>query len=168
MFKKRYLLYTIAVILVLWVGGYCVPAYFSQEASLDDGTTITAKPAFWEYVPMLTGRANTIYPHIWLRRDIFNDLKGTEPDPQSEATLIHEKVHLARQGEVGFLEYLLKYFLSREFRFDEEILAIKPQIQFLRSHGVEFDIEDRARRLSSAEYLWAASYKKAFETLSEI
>jgi hypothetical protein len=161
--------YVILATLILLETVYFIPAHFAQKGFEGETlATIALKPTFWQYVPMLTGRANAIYPYIWLHSDIYNDLKSTHPSPESIATLIHEETHYARQREMGIGEYAARYVFSSSFRLEEELTAIRPQVEYLVSRGARFDIVDRARRLSGAEYLWAARYDEALSKLKEI
>ena len=119
-------------------------------------------------MPWLYRSANTIYPFIYLPPKIYEDLENANPSPHPEATLKHEMVHLERQKEMGLLQYGLKYFLSRKFRYQEELLATESQMSHLKSLGVTFDVDNRARLLSSSEYIWCVSYVQAKKDISEI
>lgn len=123
---------------------------------------------WWKWFPWLDRTANTIHPWIYLPPDTYNDLCSANPSPQSMATLRHEEVHLERQKDTGLLVYGFKYFFSRRFRYQEEMLAIEAQMKYLKSQRVVFDIVDRARRLSSSEYLWCVSFETAISDLEKI
>lgn len=126
---------------------------------------IKIKPRIWTYIPWLSGSANTIYPYIYLPAEIYTDLENDQPKINSLATLAHEETHLQRQKEVGITKYAFLYTLNKNFRFEEELIAIKEQMKILKNN---FDIEERAKRLSSYEYLWCASFQKALERLKII
>lgn len=62
----------------------------------------------------------------------------------------------------------MQYWMSSNFRFEEEIAANIPQIKYLIQHNVKFNIEKRARDLSSFLYLWSVDYDEAKERLENI
>ena len=123
---------------------------------------------WWRFFPWLNRTANTIYPWVYLPVGVFDDLLSLHPSPFSEATLKHETVHWERQKEMGIVRFGFNYFFSREFRYQEELLATEAQIKYLNLSGLAFDIEERARRLSSSEYLWCVSYERAKQELVEM
>lgn len=130
---------------------------------------VRKKPWWFRFVPGLWGNyANTIYPWIYLTNREWEDVHSANPSPSTIATLLHESIHLERQKDLGFLKYGFKYLLSRSFRFEEELLAIMPQMRYLKQKGIMFDIEARARALSSSMYLWCSSYEEARRRLGEI
>lgn len=127
------------------------------------------KLGLWKLIPFLANKtAHGIYPNVYLPESIFNDLKSKSPNPYNVALLFHEQEHIKRQKDQGIVSWLLKYILSPKFRFEEEILADIPKIKYLKSKKIEFDLEKRAKQLSSWIYLWPVSYEEAKEKLLEI
>lgn len=129
---------------------------------------VKQKPAYWKYIPWLSGPANTIYPYIYMPKRIFADLNGENPTPASLATLVHEETHLKRQRQLGILKYALLYIGSRHFRFQEELAAIRPQMRLLNRYGIIFNIHTRAKALAGWEYLWCATYTEALRQLKKL
>lgn len=130
---------------------------------------IKLKSNFWKVFPKIisTKTAQCIYPFIFLPEDVYKDLISKTPKPKSIAVLLHEKVHLERQKKQGILLWIIKYFISPKFRFNEELLAFKEQIEYLKKHNLTLDLELRAKRLSSWLYLWCVSYEKALLELKK-
>jgi hypothetical protein len=58
--------------------------------------------------------------------------------------------------------------MSRRFRFGEELLAMEASIPYLKKWGLDFEIERRAKRLSSWVYGWCVDYDKAKRELERI
>ncbi len=124
-------------------------------------------PFFWKKIKFLNRiGGDAIYPFIFLRNDIFNDLKSSSPNPLSIALLEHELLHLKRQKEQGPLVFSLKYIFSSRYRIKEELLAYKRQAEILKKYNKEFDKKVIAKNLSSWMYLWAISYNEALKLLS--
>lgn len=127
---------------------------------------IKPKPKFWKYIPWLTTfTANAIYPNIYLPLQVYDDLLTENPKPKNVSVLIHEQTHLKRQKEMGWLVFGLKYLLFPKFRFNEELMAIKESMKYLKKKNITFDTERRARFLSSWIYLWPVSYEYAKKEL---
>ncbi len=112
--------------------------------------------------------AQAIYPNIYLPKGICENLNSENPDPKNVGILVHEETHIKRQKEIGFLKWGIKYLFSPKFRFEEEILAIKAQMEYLKKRKVKFDIEKSAKYLSGWLYLRPVSYKKAKKELGKI
>ena len=126
-------------------------------------TNIKPKIGLWKFLPKIisTKTAQCIYPFIFLPEDIYKDLISPIPKPQSIAIFLHEKFHLERQKRIGILQWSILYIISPKFRLNEELLAFKEQIEYLKKHNLTLDLELRAKRLSSWLYLWCVSYEKA-------
>lgn len=62
------------------------------------------------------------YPNVYCAKQI--------PD----AKLIHEQLHLERQREMGVSLWWELYLSSASFRLEEEILAYKQEVQFLKDN----------------------------------
>lgn len=129
---------------------------------------VKPKPRWWCFIPWLSGTATVIGTRIYLPRKTYRDFFQEHPSPFSIATLEHELVHRRRQIEIGIVRFSLQYVFFRSFRFREEIFAIREQMAHLKNAGEVFNINARARELSSWVYLWAASYKRAKAALEKL
>ncbi len=112
--------------------------------------------------------AQAIYPNIYLPKTIYENLRKPNPDIKFVAILAHEECHIERQKKMGLLKWGIKSFFSPKFRFNEEIEAIKPQMEIYKKHKMKFDIEKNAKYLSSWLYFWPVSYKTAKMELMKI
>ncbi len=130
---------------------------------------IKPKTGLWKVFPKIisTKTAQCIYPFIFLPEDIYKDLISPTPKSESVAVLLHEKVHLERQKRKGIVQWSILYIISSKFRFNEELLAFKEQITYLRKHNLTLDLELKAKRLSSWLYLWCVSYEQALLDLKK-
>ena len=95
---------------------------------------------------------------------------GLIPPDQHIAVLIYEAVHLERQEEypAGARQWKWNYLTSRSFRLGEELTGIRAEMEYRKQHGLEYDVERKARQFSSGTYLWAASYEQSLDFLKEI
>lgn len=110
-----------------------------------------------------------IFGKIYLRKDIYENIKSNDPDIYYLSILEHEKSHQASATKIVYLRYCMKYLFNRSFRLAEEINAIKTQIIFMRENGQKYEYIDRsAKALSSWTYLWAGNYKEIKEILEKI
>jgi hypothetical protein len=98
---------------------------------------------------------------IFLSKHVYDNLSTANPKPKYIAHLAHEQTHLRRQKEMGLIRFIFKYLTSPQFRFYEELEAIKEQIKVYKEHNIQFDIEKSAKSLSGHLYFWAVSYKYA-------
>lgn len=131
---------------------------------LDSNIKIKSFP--WTLLPTLsTYTAHAIYPNIYLPRNIYENLLSKNPSHKNKAILIHEQTHIKRQKSLGWFLWVLKYCISKSFRFNEEIVAIKAAMIYMKSQKQEWDIEKTAKFLSSYLYLWCVTYAKARERL---
>lgn len=89
---------------------------------------------------------------------LYTDLMSAEPAHESVSVYIHEHTHVARQLEVGALRWSVLYLISRNFRLDEELLAIKKEMQYRHAHGLLYNIARKAKHFSSSTYLWMLPY----------
>ncbi|VVA43818.1 conserved hypothetical protein [Candidatus Roizmanbacteria bacterium] len=133
-------------------------------------TNVKAKTGLWKFLPKIisTKTAQCVYPFIFLPEHIYKDLISRTPKPESIAVLLHEKVHLERQKRKGIFLWAILYIISPKFRFNEELLAFKEQIKYLKKLNLTLDLELRAKRLSSWLYLWCVSYEKALTKLKKL
>ena len=130
---------------------------------------VKPKTGLWKILPKIISNktAQCIYPFIFLPEDVYKDLISKTPKPKSIAIFLHEKVHLERQKRKGILLWIILYIISPKFRFNEELLAFKQQIKYLKKLNLTLDLELRAQRLSSWLYLWCVSYEKALLELQK-
>lgn len=130
---------------------------------------IKIKPKWWDVVPFLSSfTANAIYPNVYLPKEVYKNLKSDHPKQKWVALLKHEQEHLKREKEISPIVFGLKYLFLSSFRFQEEMIAIKAQMKYLKSVGENFDTNKSARFLSSWLYLWPVSYVRAKQSLDKL
>jgi len=112
--------------------------------------------------------AQSIYPFILIPDKIFQNLKSKSPNPNYISVLIHEETHRRRQKEIGALNFFLKYIFDSKFRLEEELIATKAAMEYLKSKGINYDFEKNAKFLSGHIYGRMISQKKAEGKLREI
>ncbi|QQG47517.1 MAG: hypothetical protein HY044_00265 [Candidatus Woesebacteria bacterium] len=125
---------------------------------------VKVKPIFFQHT------AQAIYPNIYVPKWLYEHLKSKNPDSERVAVIIHEQTHIKRQKEMGWFLWEIKYVFLPKFRLEEELLAIKAQVKYLKSKGIKYDekdVEKAAKFLSSYLYLWMVSYKEAKRKLME-
>ena len=129
---------------------------------------VKKKPLWWNLIPWLSSfTANAIYPNVYVPKNIYENLKGDNPDPQYISVLIHEETHLKREREIGWFIFGIKYLLLPKFRFNEELIAVKASMNYLKSQGLHCDLSKKAKYLSSWIYLWPVSYDYAKKELEK-
>ncbi|OGM13041.1 hypothetical protein A3A76_01875 [Candidatus Woesebacteria bacterium RIFCSPLOWO2_01_FULL_39_23] len=128
-------------------------------------SNVRIKKGLWNIFPFSKYTAQAIYPNIYFTKDVFEDLKSNSPNPRYIAALKHEQTHIERQKKVGWVNWGLRYIFSPNFRFNEELEAIKSSIKYLKNVKGNFDTARSAKFLSSWLYLWCISYDKAKEQL---
>ena len=133
------------------------------------GITVKKKPKIWEFIPWLSSyTAQAIYPNIFVSKEVYEDLSRSKPNHKFVAVLEHEKKHIERQKELGFIKFGVGYLFSPKFRFQEELLAIKEGMKYLKKNKLTFDTERSAKYLSSWLYLWMVPYDEAKKELDRI
>lgn len=131
-------------------------------------SNVKVKPRWWNIVPMLSQfTANAIYPSIYLPETVYENLRTSKPKAEYLAILLHEQEHIKRQKVIGVFRFGLQYLLSPTFRFNEELIAMKPQMRYLKSVNKPFDTALRAKYLSGWLYLWAVSFTEAKRKLDQ-
>lgn len=90
---------------------------------------------------------------------------SNNPDPRYISVLKHEQTHIERQKKMGWIIWGLRYTFSPNFRFNEELEAIKTSMKYLKKVKSSFDTEKRAKFLSGWLYLWCVSYEEAKKEL---
>jgi hypothetical protein len=103
---------------------------------------------WWLRAVSATGTWITIYPNIY-------HPVGIDPY-QFPEVIAHESVHLGRQESTGVAWWLVKYFLSRKFRLDEEVLGFAAELKCHPENDRERFLVCYADMLSGSTYFWAA------------
>ena len=133
------------------------------------GITVKKKPKIWEFIPWLSSyTAQAIYPNIYVSKAVYEDLGKKNPNPKFVAVLEHEKKHIERQKELGFIKFGIGYLFFPKFRFQEELSAIREGTKYLKKNKLTFNTERSAKYLSSWLYLWMVSYDEAKKELDRI
>ena len=133
------------------------------------GIVVREKPKIWEFIPWLSSyTAQAIYPNIYVSKEVYEDLGKKKPNPKFVAVLEHEKKHIERQKELGFIKFGIGYLFFPKFRFQEELSAIREGTKYLKKNKLTFNTERSAKYLSSWLYLWMVSYDKAKKELDRI
>src|ERR1035437_2751775 len=101
---------------------------------------VKSQPRYFKYLPWLSRQdRSTILNTIYLRNEIFEDLKNLHPNPTSIAVLEHEITHYKRIKQQGNINFSIKYLFSGKFRFNEELMANKNAFKILKSNGMTQD-----------------------------
>lgn len=130
---------------------------------------VREKPEFIKYFPFIGEyTANSIYPWILVPKDVYKNLKSPIPNPYNLALLIHEQKHYERQKKMGSFWFGIKYLFSAKFRFNEELVAVKEAMKYLKKNKIPFDFDKKAKILSSYLYLWPVSKHYAEEKLRQV
>jgi len=133
------------------------------------GIVVREKPKIWEFIPWLSSyTAQAIYPNIFVSKEVYEDLSRSKPNHKFVAVLEHEKKHIERQKELGFIKFGIGYLFFPKFRFQEELSAIREGTKYLKKNKLTFNTERSAKYLSSWLYLWMVSYDKAKKELDRI
>lgn len=105
---------------------------------------------------------------IYLRPEIYQNLLSKNPDPRNIGILIHENTHYSRMNKIGIFKFNIIYLFSRKSRLEEELVAYKEQMKYLKSKGLNYDLDRVAKNLSNWVYLWCTSYTQAKFKLQKI
>jgi hypothetical protein len=84
---------------------------------------------------------------IFLRREIYDNLKSNNPTIQNLSVLKHEESHLSRAGKFRALKLLFP-----RFRLQEELIAYKEQFKFLKENKETYNLENVAKHLPGLDY----------------
>ncbi len=87
------------------------------------------------------------FKRIYLRKEIYDDLKSESPSLQSISVLKHEEVHLKRADLLRIFKWL-----SPGFRLEEELIAYKEQFKFLKMNNSTYDLDNVAKHLPRIKY----------------
>lgn len=119
---------------------------------------IKPKPNWFNFIPILNQyTANSIYPYIFVPKDIFKNLKSENPDHSYLALLAHEGTHYKRQRQAGWLKFAIRYLFVPKFRFKEELIAVKVGMKYLKSNDIPFEFEEKSKKSAKNLYLWPIS-----------
>jgi len=130
---------------------------------------ILSKGSFLHHLPLIgKSTAQSLGPIILVPDNIYRDLKSDNPNPKHLALLIHEETHRKRQKEMGYLSFAFRYLFNSNFRFQEELLAVKEAMKFLKKNHIEFDFDKNSKFLSSYVYLWPVSKEYAEKELKKV
>lgn len=122
-------------------------------------------PFWWMFVPFMGKIAATFYPYIYLPKSMLENLNSENPEIWNLSVLIHEEVHLKRQKEYGLYKWCIKYFLNKNFRLEEELIAIEEQMIYLHNKKQTYPIEYKVKQFNNSTYLWLTTKDKARKTL---
>lgn len=134
---------------------------------LKDNKILKKIPKWWKFIPFMGSIPATFYPHIYFPEKSFENLKSNTPTVWNLSVVLHESVHLERQRGV-FFWWCIKYFFSRKFLLNEELIAIKEQMKYLYSKGEVYPFEYKAKQFSSSTYLWVSGYEKSMKILKDM
>lgn len=129
---------------------------------------VIKKPSFCRFIPSLSYTAQAISPFILVTNEVYENLCSENPNPRFIAVLKHEKKHIERQEELGFFHIGIKYLFSPEFRFQEELLATKEGMKYLKQNKLDLDTSRSAKFMSSWLYLWMVPYERAKKELDKL
>lgn len=122
----------------------------------------------WTLVPWISFNTITAIGDFVYVPPKFLDELLNHPNPHHIAILHHEFVHIERQKDAGLFKWLALYLLSNKFRIEEELAADKARLEYLAKNNESFDIEQRAKQLSSWLYLHVISYEEAKKSLEDL
>lgn len=103
---------------------------------------------------------------VYLRDSLWHDYISGDPSPRTLSIITHEETHIKRLG--SDIKNQIKYWTDPNFRFQEELAAIREEMKVLKSYNEEFTIDERAKNLSGAAYLWCTDYETATKELESI
>ncbi len=117
---------------------------------------------WWRILPWLSlHHGTTIVQTIYLRPDLYEELFTEHPSYLAIRTVIHEQMHVKRIKKAGAFIFALKYFLSPQFRYQEELAGYIAPMSYLKKEHAAYDLERIAKVLSSWIYLWSVDYHTA-------
>ncbi len=132
-------------------------------------SNVRKKPYVIELLPWIgRGTSTALYPYVYLSRKAYDNILSANPDPYSMSVLLHEQEHLKRAKKYGVLKWYVNYLFNRDFRFKEELAALKPQLGYVKSRGLTFNLELKARSLSGWLYFKPVSFDEALTEIKII
>lgn len=130
---------------------------------------VISKGTLLDSIPLLgESTANSIGPLIFIPQAIYKDLKSQNPNPKHVALFIHEETHSKRQKAMGFIKFGIQYIFNSRFRFEEELIAVKEAIRYLKKNKIQFEFDKNAKFMSSFVYLWPVSKNYAEKELRKV
>lgn len=130
---------------------------------------VISKGSFFHHIPLIgKSTAQSLGPIILVPDPIYRDLTTDTPHPKHIALLIHEETHRKRQHEIGFWTFSYKYIFNSTFRFQEELLAIKESMKYLKKQHMPYDFNKNAQFLASYIYLWPVTKEYAEKELKKV
>lgn len=91
---------------------------------------------------------------------------ATKTETLKASYTAHEQTHYQRQKNFFFaVWWVLRYFTSKKFRFEEEVLAYANEIRVLRKAGLN-PSKDKYAKILSEEYWGACNQAEAFSALT--
>jgi len=133
------------------------------------GVVIKQKPVILNIIPWLSDKTvQGIAPYIWVPKFMYEQITNNGLSILHESILIHESTHIKRQRQSGLLVFGIKYVFNSRFRYDEELVAVKEQMIFLKKNKVQYDSNLKASRLSSWLYLWCIDFLTAKNDLTKM
>lgn len=86
---------------------------------------------------------------------------------EGRALLVHEGTHIQRQRAWGPFAWVFSYVFNKKFRYDEELIAFKNEIEYLNSMrgGRRVKLEWAASQLSGEAYGSMVTYEQALADL---
>lgn len=127
---------------------------------------IKQKPRYFKFIPGLnTNVANTIYPFIFLPKEVYQGLLSDSVDPRYAALLVHEEHHYKKQKEMGLLVFGIKYLFSEHFRDNEEIAAVKEALKYLKNRNQPLIFADDSLTNPHNLFLYPVSKRHSLETI---
>jgi hypothetical protein len=167
MLKLLSLIFTILLIGFLWFG-YQV----SMNKPIEEATNeelVKVIPSWFGKAPLLSDDiAQAIYPNIYLPQEQYDEFTSEEMSLWLESVLIYEKAHLKRQEKMHPLVLGIRYTFWKEFRLNEELLAIKEQMEFLKWRGGDYPIEEKVKQFSGKTYGHMTTEEEAREILTHL
>ena len=129
---------------------------------------VKPQPYVFKLLPFFSKHnGTTIFQTIYLKKEIYDNLRESNPNPRNIAILEHEEFHLKRFKEIGNVEFAVKYLMSGRFRFNEELEANKKAFKILKKSNLSLDLTKKAKALSGWVYLWSVSYDFAIKSLEK-
>ena len=130
---------------------------------------VVSKGSLLHHLPLIgKSTAQSIGQFILIPDPIYRDLQTDNPNSKHVALLIHEETHRQRQKEMGVLKFGYQYLFNSKFRFQEELLAVKEAMRYLKKNKIPFDFDRNAKFLSSYVYLWPVSKEYAEKELKKV
>lgn len=122
----------------------------------------------WSLFPRPYGKLVAFHPYIYTPAELHSLLMSDHNSADIQCSYIHAQEHMLRQKELGLFTWLFKYLFSKNFRIQEELGAIQQEMKFIKKNNVDFDIYEKARKLSSGWYFNMLSFEEAKDLLLSI